>query len=313
MSHSQIAALFVLAFLLMANANAVLSGWLIQTLHPFILLFWSFLATSMFFLLRLRLSQKSDATRISKDSIRPLLLLNIASSLSWIGYYYALRYIEPAIVSALMGGIGPLFVVLSGLVLLRTMSLRQVVTSAGIVIGAVVLAWASVSEQSAVQNVSQTHIFVGLAAAIIGGFGQVLTTLSTKRLADKNWDASQLMAHRFYLLIAVSGFAAFNGPGLTVETIPDLFGLLVVGIFGVLVPLWLLQKGIIHSSPFTVSVLLALGPLMTLCFQGFDSRLSLSLWSVIGCVTIVVSTVNNFLVGSLKPPLSDQTEEETNG
>lgn len=295
MSHSQVGALFVLAFLLMANANAVLSGWLLQTLHPFTLLFWSFLATSVFFLLRLRLSQNSDATRISRDSIRPLLLLNIASSLSWIGYYYALRYIEPAIVSALMGGIGPLFVVLSGLVLLRTMSLRQVATSAGIIIGAVVLAWASVSEQSAVQNVSQTHIFVGLAAAIIGGFGQVLTTLSTKQLAHKNWDASQLMAHRFYLLIVASGFAAFNGPGLTVETIPDLFGLLVVGIFGVLVPLWLLQKGIIHSSPFTVSVLLALGPLMTLCFQGFDSRLSLSLWSAIGCVIIVVSTVNNFL------------------
>ncbi|MDE1244037.1 DMT family transporter [Vibrio aestuarianus] len=313
MTHSQVGALFVLAFLLMANANAVLSGWLLQTLHPFTLLFWSFLATSVFFLLRLRFTQSSKDTRISRDSLMPLLLLNIASSLSWIGYYYALRYIEPAIVSALMGGIGPLFVVLSGLVLFRVISLRQVITSTGIIIGATVLAWASVSEQSAVQNVSQTHIVVGLVAALIGGFGQVLTTLSTKRLANKNWDASRLMAHRFYLLIAVSGFAAFNGPGLMVETIPDLFGLLVVGIFGVLVPLWLLQKGIIHSSPFTVSVLLALGPLMTLCFQGFDSRLSLSLWSVIGCVIIMVSTVNNFLVGSVKLPFSDQIKEETNG
>ncbi|ERS84669.1 hypothetical protein Q672_19285 [Marinobacter sp. EVN1] len=313
MSHSQAGALFVLAFLLMANANAVLSGWLLQTLHPFTLLFWSFLATSVFFLLRLRITQSSKATRISRDSIRPLLLLNIASSLSWIGYFYALRYIEPAIVSALMGGIGPLFVVLSGLVLLRAMSLRQVITSTGIIIGAIVLAWASVSEQSAVQNVSQTHIVVGLAAALIGGFGQVLTTLSTKRLADQNWDASQLMAHRFYLLIAVSGFAAFNGPGLTVQTIPDLFGLLLVGIFGVLVPLWLLQKGIIHSSSFTVSVLLALGPLMTLCFQGFDSRLTTSLWSAIGCVIIVVSTVNNFLVGGVKLPFSDRIKEATNG
>ncbi|MDN3609763.1 DMT family transporter [Vibrio ostreicida] len=312
MSHSQTGALFVLAFLLMANANAVLSGWLLQTLHPFTLLFWSFLATSVFFLLRLRITQSSKATRISRDSIRPLLLLNIASSLSWIGYYFALRYIEPAIVSALMGGIGPLFVVLSGLILLQAMSLRQVVTSTGIIIGAIVLAWASVSEQSAVQNVSQTHIVVGLVAALIGGFGQVLTTLSTKRLADKNWDASQLMAHRFYLLIAVSGFAAFNGPSLTVQTIPDLFGLLLVGIFGVLVPLWLLQKGIINSSPFTVSVLLALGPLMTLCFQGFDSRLSLSLWSVIGCVIIVVSTVNNFLVSSVKLPFSNKSDEGRN-
>lgn len=313
MTRSQVGMLFVLAFLLMANANAVLSGWLLQTLHPFTLLFWSFLATSVFFLLRLRFTQSSKDTRIPRDSIRPLILLNIASSLSWIGYYYALRYIEPAIVSALMGGIGPLFVVLSGLVLLRAMSLRQVITSTGIIIGAIVLAWTSVSEQSAVQNVSQTHIVVGLVAALIGGFGQVLTTLSTKRLANKNWNASQLMAHRFYLLIAVSGLAAFNGPSLTVETIPDLFGLLVVGIFGVLVPLWLLQKGIIHSSPFTVSVLLALGPLMTLCFQGFDSRLSLSLWSVIGCVIIVLSTVNNFLVGSVKLPFSDQIKEETNG
>jgi len=313
MTNHQTGAMFVLAFLLMANANAVLSGWLLQSLHPFTLLFWSFLATSVFFLLRLRITQGSQASRIPRDSIRPLLLLNMASSLSWIGYYYALRYIEPAIVSALMGGIGPLFIVFSGVLLLRMMSLRQILTSAGILVGAFVLAWASLSEQSAVRNTSQTHIMIGLVAAFVGGFGQVLTTISTKHLADKNWNASQLMAHRFYLLMAVAGIAALSGPGLIIQSIPDLSGLILVAIFGVLVPLWLLQKGIIHSTPFTVSVLLALGPLMTLCFQVFDSRLSLSLWSAIGCIIIVVSTVNNFLTYSIKLPFSDRIKEDANG
>jgi len=283
----------------MANGNAVFSGWLLQTVHPFTLLFWSFLATSLFFFLQLSLTQGFQAVKIPRQSIFYLVILNISSSLSWIGYFYALRYIEPAIVSALMGGIGPLFIVCTNFIALRVLSLNQIITSVGVLAGVIVLSWASLSEQSAIQNVSFHHVIVGLSAALVGGLGQVLTTVSTKSLAEQNWNASQIMAHRFYLLTIVAACFALNGPGIFVTSVVSMAGITIATIFGVLLPLWLLQKGIILSTAFTVSVLLSLGPLITLLFQGLDSRLLWSNLSIVGCSIIVLSTINNFIQGGV--------------
>ncbi|XBS69143.1 DMT family transporter [Acerihabitans sp. KWT182] len=289
--------LLVLAFLLMANANAVFSGWLLQSIYPFTLLFWGFLITTLFFFVRLSLTQGRNALKIPLASLSGLITLNLASGISWIGYYCALKFIEPAIVSALMGCIGPLYIAVTSFMSQRQLSANQVITSFGIVIGTAVLSWASITDHSAIQNVSLQHVLLGLGAALIGGFGQVLTTLSTKGLAKQNWTASQIMAHRFYLLTLVAAVVAVTGQGVGVDTPSQMLAIGVVSLFGLLLPLWLLQKGIILSSPFTVSVLLSLGPLMTFLFQGFDSRLLWSNMSVVGCGIIVLSTINNFIFG----------------
>ncbi|GLR10919.1 EamA family transporter [Mixta theicola] len=300
MDTRKLGAILVLAFLVMANANAVVSGWLLQSVHPFTLLFWGFLITGLFFFARLSLQHGRSALKIPRASFASLITLNIASAISWIGYYYALKFIEPAIVSALMGCIGPLFIVATSFITLRLLRANQIVTSAGIIIGTVVLAWASISDRSAIQNVSYQDVLIGLSAAFIGGIGQVITTLSTKQLAKQNWNASQIMAHRFYLLTLVAACMALNGPGLLVSSFGNVTAIALVSVFGILLPLWLLQKGIILSTPFTVSVLLSLGPLMTLLFQGFDARLLWSNLSVIGCAIIVLATINNFLFGAKK-------------
>ncbi|WP_051940468.1 DMT family transporter [Stenoxybacter acetivorans] len=305
MSDSRkLGAFLVLAFLIMANANAVFSGWLLQSVPPFTLLFWGFLITTLFFFVRLSVSQGVAALKIPRASLMGLITLNLASGISWIGYYCALKFIEPAIVSALMGCIGPLFILMVGFISQRRISINQVITSAGIIAGTAVLSWASIADRSAVQNVAVNHVLLGLGAAFIGGFGQVLTTLSTKKLANQNWSASQIMAHRFYLLTAVAAVVALNSTGLLLNSPAGMVSVGTVSVLGILVPLWLLQKGIIISSPFTVSVLLSLGPLMTLLFQGFDSRLLWSNMSVVGCGIIVLSTLNNFAFSQKAPQIS---------
>ncbi|MGB8667758.1 MAG: hypothetical protein WCD24_23895 [Serratia inhibens] len=260
--------------------------------------------TTLFFFVRLSVSQGVVALKIPRASLMGLVTLNLASGISWIGYYCALKFIEPAIVSALMGCIGPLFILMVGFISQRQISINQAITSAGIIAGTAVLSWASIADRSAVQNVTVHHVLLGLGAAFIGGFGQVLTTLSTKKLAKQNWSASQIMAHRFYLLTAVAAVVALNSTGLQLDSPASMVSVGAVSVLGILVPLWLLQKGIIISSPFTVSVLLSLGPLMTLLFQGFDSRLLWSNMSVVGCGIIVLSTINNFAFSQKVPQVS---------
>ena len=68
--------IYVVAFILMANANAVFSGRLLQSLHPFTFLFWGFLATSIVFMSRLIFVTGAGAVTIKRADAGALFTLN---------------------------------------------------------------------------------------------------------------------------------------------------------------------------------------------------------------------------------------------
>jgi hypothetical protein len=64
---------YVVAFILMANANAVFSGRLLQSLHPFTFLFWGFFATTVVFMTRLIFTTGTAALTIKRADAGALL------------------------------------------------------------------------------------------------------------------------------------------------------------------------------------------------------------------------------------------------
>jgi drug/metabolite transporter (DMT)-like permease len=283
----------VATFLVLANANAVFSGRLLQTLHPFTFLFWSFLVSALFFGVVLVARHGLRALAIPRDSITPLLTLNATSACTWIGYFFALRYIEPAIVSAMMGGLGPLTTIgLDRLVRGRRLPSRIYVPATGVFVGAALLAWASLTGRSGLTELGIAASAIGLTAASIGGIFQALNTVATKQLGDRGWSSTQIMTHRFYLLVLVAAVAALSGPGLRVDGAAAVGMMLIAAVLGTIAPLWPLQRGIILSEPFTVAAMLSLAPILTYLFQGFDDRLHWSTVSAVGCVLIVVFTIH---------------------
>ncbi|MBC3208207.1 EamA family transporter [Pseudomonas sp. SWRI111] len=284
--------LYVAAFLVLANANAVFSGNLLQQLHPFTFLFWSFVITSGFFLTRLLLSSGTRGLAIDANSAGPLTVLNFTSALNWIGYFYALRYIEPAIVSAIMGGLGPVStILLERVVRRRQLPLYTYAVAAGILSGTALLAWASLVGLAGIRPINVSDTLIGLAAAAAGGASQALNTIATKQLGERSWTATRIMAHRFYLLIFVAAVLAYSGPGFAIASSTQIGGLAIATLLGVIIPLWLLQRGILLSEPFTVAALLAWAPLLTYVFQVFDARIQWSMTSALGCSVIALVTV----------------------
>lgn len=284
--------LYVAAFLVLANANAVFSGNLLQQLHPFTFLFWSFAISSGFFLTRLLLSAGTRGLAIGVSASGSLLVLNFTSALNWIGYFYALRYIEPAIVSAIMGGLGPVStILLERVVRRRQLPVYTYVVAMGILSGTALLAWASLVGLAGVHPINVNDTLIGLAAAATGGASQALNTIATKQLGERSWTATRIMAHRFYLLIIVAAVLAYSGPGFVIASSMQVGGLVIATLIGVIIPLWLLQRGILLSEPFTVAALLAWAPLLTYIFQVFDVRIQWSVTSALGCAMIVLATV----------------------
>lgn len=292
---------FVLGFLFFANANTVLSGRLLQTLNPFVFLFWSFVATALFYALRLLITRGPRGLVPRPGSTLPLVMLNGTTALTWVGYYYALRFIEPAIVSALMGGLGPLCTIaLDRLVRHRRLPLLSYAAAAGILCGTALLAWSSLAGVSAVRELDVADTLIGLGAGIVGGVFQALNTVATKQLGDRGWQAGEIMVHRFYLLVVAAGVSCVTGPGFAVTSPTEVALLSVATVFGGIVPLWLLQRGILASEPFLVASLLALAPIVAYVLQIFDSRLSLSPVSALGCLVVVTFTLLSVRANALR-------------
>lgn len=281
----------IFVFLIMANANIVFAGNLLQSLHPFTFLFWGFFAATLVFLFRLIFINGSQALMIARPSIGPLLALNVTSAVNWFGYFYALRFIEPAIVAAIFGGIGPLSIIgLERVIRQQHLPPSAYGAAVGILCGTLLLAWASVSGQSGLKSLDLSNTLIGLTAAIIGGSSQAMTVVAIKQLGDRGWNASQIMAHRFYLLVLLALVFALKGPGLYVSPTVQVFYLAVATVLGIITPLWALQRGIILSEPFFVASLLSLAPLLAYLFQGFDARIAWSTISAMGCMMVVFFT-----------------------
>lgn len=284
---------YVSAFLVLANANAVFAGNLLQSVHPFTFLFWSFFASTGLFAAILVATGGARALAIDRGSLVPLAILNGTSAFNWVGYFFALRYIEPAIVSAVMGGLGPVSTILLDRVVRgRALPRRIYVPAAGILAGAAMLAWASLTGRSGLLEIAVSASVIGLTAACLAGVSQALNTVTTKRLADRGWTATRIMVHRFYLLLAVALLLSSTGPGLTFDGWSQAGLVGVATVLGVVAPLWPLQRGIILSEPFTVAAMLSLAPILTYLFQAFDDRMQWSLASAAGCLVVTAFTVH---------------------
>ncbi|MEV7597695.1 DMT family transporter [Kitasatospora sp. NPDC089797] len=292
---------YVSAFLVLANANAVFSGNLLQSVHPFTFLFWSFFAGSLFFGTVQVVQKGWGGLRIGRDSLGPLLTLNATSAFNWIGYFFALRFIEPAIVAAILGGLGPLVtIVLERTIRGRRFPARVYPAALGVLSGTALLAWGSLTGHSGITGASVAASVTGLVASAVGGVTQALNTVATKQLGDRGWSATRIMTHRFYLLLVVAAGLALSGPGLSLDG-PAQTGLVAIAtILGVIAPLWPLQRGIILSEPFTVAALLSLAPILTYLFQGFDDRMNWSAVSAAGCLVVAAFTVYSTRIISRK-------------
>lgn len=283
--------LYVIGFLAMATGNAVYTGNLLQDLHPFTFLFWSFLATAIIFLVARTMKHGRAAFQINRSAWLPLFILNATSALNWIGYFYALRFIEPAIVSSIMGGVGPIITIgLEWLVRRRHLTLSAAVAGCGILTGTLVLTWGVLSGNSGLEQTIMSSAIIGLASAAFGGTSMALTTIVTKQLGERGWTAGAILAHRFYLLVLVAAALAIGNSQLLPVISSQWVGMAVATMSGVVFPLWLLQRGILLTEPFRVSALLSLAPILTFTFQTFDARIVLSPVSAVGCLIITVFT-----------------------
>lgn len=199
--------------------------------------------------------------------------LNLATMLAFMGFYFALKYIEPAIVSSLEMGLGPLFVLLLAFWQKQPIHRVQLWIALSTFFACMLLVVNVFTGNSGVQTWDINSV-IGIVASILCGLGAVYCTVYSKQLSAAGWSSAMILSKRFYGIVIVS--AAMTYQVLFTYLLENVSWILIMTLFGVLLPMYFLQQGIKYCAAFFVMMSLCFIPVFTFFFQLLDARL---IWS----------------------------------
>lgn len=286
-----------LAVVLQAAGQVAYGTWLTALPSPLFVCGTFILATSFF----LVVSGRGTTT----GSWKPLLMLDAATTLSFLSFFYALKVIEPAIASAILVGVGPILAVVIALVIVGTRpSATRLTICLGILCGCAILAIAAASGTAAGRSVALS----GVVASVGTGIGAVLITVASKALLDRGWQSGAVLAHRFYLILPVSFLLALASDPSTVPWSASLvWTFIAVSALGVVGPLYLLQVGIKNTDAWTVVVTMASMPLVTFAMQGLSPAYAWTWLTGVGLAVITAFIMLDvFNARAIRKSLADQ-------
>jgi drug/metabolite transporter (DMT)-like permease len=225
---------------------------------------------------------------------------NITPALAWTCFFFALTYLDPAIVNTIHSAMGPLTVVAlgsAGVALAKPKPLGRVECAGYVGIAASVAAlwWVVIGGYSGLPASTLKVSVMGLALLSVSGTSITVSLLYCKRLQDHGIGADAVTAARYIVLIALAA-AVVLWRGKTGIATPREFAVLAFATTALIVlPLFAFQLGIGRTAPLTAQAIRALGPVFVFALEQFDGRLHYSL-PTLACilaysVSVIVSNI----------------------
>ena len=287
-SAYQVGVYALLGSAILTSISQVFYANQVQSVHPFLFTGISFIITALYFQ-GFTFKQRIKVNWM--EASKPLLKLNIASAITFLGFYFALKYVEPAIVSSLEMGIAPLFILVLMMLQRKTISIKKWTVSIGTLLACFILIWAVINGESGITSQISTEMFIGVFASIFCGIGAVFCSEYSKQLSDYGWTSSMILSKRYIGIILISFIFTYD---LIIPYFMDnIIWILLVTIGGVLIPNYLLQKGIQYTNTFLVMMSLSFIPVFTFLFQLFDARIHFSIVTCVGVLLLFICGISS--------------------
>lgn len=255
----------VAGYVVITAAQGVVLGSLVQrnVWDAITLMIATFVVVLAFFnLLQLRRGRQYVAHMLG--SLREVLQLNVLSAVNFASYYCAIRTVPISSHAAIALGVGPLVV----LMIERRDELRFKSGEAISIVGLV-------ASLGFIAATLLGHVaLLDLTMSFVCGISLVLTLYSVRRLTNLGWSADEVMASRFFGLIA---FGLLLAPNLVLPDIALQTAVLQVGLLamiGVVVPIYLLTWGQGRTRPLTSTLLLYCMPILMAFGEAIEARVA---------------------------------------
>lgn len=284
--------LLILLYNLLSATKGVYLASLLQAYHPVLILVACFSLVAVFFIAIQARSLRALSGRV-RGATLDVIAINLTSAGSWFSFYYALKFLEPAVVTAISASMGPLSTILLARYLRpgKPATRVEMISSAGIFAAMLVLISGTWLGYSAVGAINAPRAAMGIGATLLCGMSVVGNTIFSKRLNDRQINPRAIMAVRFFLLIALGAILLPHGSAAVLASPGTLAPIFLIAVFGIIIPLYALQIGIARCEPIVVAMTLATAPLFVYAVQFFDARLHSSPTTLAGVALLMTFTL----------------------
>ncbi|UXC19636.1 EamA family transporter [Comamonas squillarum] len=305
--HTALGIGLVMTFNILQAVSAVFLASFLHRADTIVMLFCVFTIIAITFVVQM---VRGGSNRIPKQAWGSLLLLNITTAASWSSFFFAVKYIEPALSSAFINSILPLATLsIEYLFTRRRIASRaEVLTSIALCVAMFITAATIFGGQSGRPDGGVSSYIIGLVMSAICGIAMSITNVASKKLNNEGVQPSQIMAYRFSLLI-IASFLLVDKP-LLLQQIETMWPAIVfVAVVGNLIPIYCLQLGIQRLKPMTVAFLIGLAPLIFFTVQSFNEELLFSYLSLVCTVltTAILLAGTYFSIGQKPQPTNTKS------
>lgn len=207
--------------------------------------------------------------------------LNLTTAAAWLGFFYGLRHLEPAVVATLYNGIGSLVVLgvaKVGWTAAQTESSRaERLCFLGVAAALAALAVVVLTHRSGLPG--NAFVPQAVALAVVTGAGAMITLghLIARWFNDAGVHAAAVLGTRFLLTFGAAAVLEMilgtTGARPTLGALPFFAA---AAFLLIVTPSLLVQMGVSRSSPLAVNVFRSLGPVFVFAVQQLDGRLRFS-------------------------------------
>lgn len=278
--------IYIFSWCLTAAFSTILISQANQSTDPTVLCFFSFLFSSIFFIL-INIRTRGNVLQ-NKGIAKDLLWLNISTFFSWVMLVYPLKYIQPTVVTTIVLGTNPIATLAINRLIFRKKSTNKMTFLITIAIFMIIcyVEYLCAQGLSIIGSFNQRDILISLFCCMIAGAATAINNIFIKKLLEKNISPTQILSFRFVFTVLLTGILIYIG-NIGIQYDKSFFvNVATTSIFFVICPLMLIQLALRELDPIRVAIISPLMPLVVIAFQLMDGKTNPSILMILGAIGI---------------------------
>ena len=207
-----------------------------------------------------------------KENWKIILTVNLSTAIDWILIFISLKYISGSLVNCIVFGVAPLATLLLTLksYLSKKLIIKDILVTLSICVILLILSFIYYTHTA--QPLDKTYLLISISLCTISGFATGVTVITCKMLQRNNFNPLAIIKTRFILLIIASlALIAYFNIDISISY-KTLFLTMLLATLFIILPSFLLQKGLETTSAVTAVIVSSSIPVITYLFQIIDPR-----------------------------------------